>query len=152
VRFKNSAAYEQTTHNMGLVTSIKYSLCNPCSYTRVRTTKISVFNTNSIPSDGITTNTETNLLLEVTGVSSKRVFMRSVSDSRGCNLNLLTHLVLKLVLLLLLPSLDHHHLPLQKSLTAHFVMHLLAFGINFRPHSINLILIILFLTLLNRIL
>ena len=39
-----------------------------------------------------------------------------------------------------------------KSLTAHFVMHLLAFGINFLPHSVNRILIILFLTLLNRIL
>ena len=37
----------------------------------------------------------------------------------------------------------------------HFVMHLhdlLAFGINFLPHSVNLILIILILTLLNRIL
>jgi len=31
-------------------------------------------------------------------------------------------------------------------------MHLLAFGINFLPHSVNLILIILFLTLLNLIL
>ena len=31
-------------------------------------------------------------------------------------------------------------------------MHLLAFGINFLPHSVNLILIILFLTLLSRIL
>jgi len=30
-------------------------------------------------------------------------------------------------------------------------MHLLAFGINFLPHFVNLILIILFLTLLNRI-
>jgi len=31
-------------------------------------------------------------------------------------------------------------------------MHLLAFGINFLPHSVNRILIFLFLTLLNRIL
>jgi len=31
-------------------------------------------------------------------------------------------------------------------------MHLLAFGISFLPHSVNIILIILFLTLLNRIL
>jgi len=31
-------------------------------------------------------------------------------------------------------------------------MHLLAFGINFLPHTVNLILIIIFLTLLNLIL
>ena len=60
---------------------------------------------------------------------------------------MLIHLVLKLVLLLLyLPSLDHHHLPLYKSLLC------IAFGINFLPHCVNLILIILFLTLLNLIL
>jgi len=40
----------------------------------------------------------------------------------------------------------------KKSLTAHFVIHLLAFGINFLPHSVNLILIILLLTLVNPIL
>jgi len=34
-----------------------------------------------------------------------------------------------------------------QSLTAHFAMHLLAFGINFMPHSVKLILINLFLTL-----
>ena len=41
----------------------------------------------------------------------------------------------------------------KKSLIAHFVMHLLDFGKNFLPHSVNLglILIILFLALLNRI-
>ena len=76
----------------------------------------------------------------------------SVTVTRTISFDLcwLDHLILKLiVLLLLLPSLDLHHLPLQKSLTAHFVMHLLAFGINFLPHFVNLILVILFLTLLS---
>ena len=37
-----------------------------------------------------------------------------------------------------------HVFQFQLYTTAHFVMHLLAFGINFLPHSVNLILIIFF--------
>ena len=61
---------------------------------------------------------------------SCRNFAHQADDDRPmdilCSSCWLMHLILKLVLLLLLPSLDHHHLPLQKSLTAYFVMHLLS--------------------------
>jgi len=60
---------------------------------------------------------------------------------------LLSSPVLKLVLHRLLPSIKSTFLILL--LIAHFILHLLAFEINFLPHSINLILIILFLILFN---
>ena len=66
------------------------------------------------------------------------------------SLSLLSRLVLKVETpsssSIILSRLSSYSL---KSLTAHFVMHLFAFGINFLPYSVNLILIILFLMLLT---